>query len=145
MDLDLFKSLSKYPFLYEESFYDSTELKQNKTCLKCAEKDCITFLSNKGHLTEYVCSKHYNTIVIIINNLKFILNGLIYKTNKLVPQGRKEARKDWIVNQESVMNFIYKIQEIEKHLINKINETMEKNFSMFHDFKTSMIIFFNCT
>jgi len=145
VDLELFKSLSKYPFIFEGKFYDSVELSQNKTCAKCKEKDCIQSLSDKNNLTEYLCSKKYDNIVIAVGNLRFILNALIFKTNITVPKGRKEVRQDWIEDKQVVLLFASKIQEIEKHLINRVNETMEKNFSMFHDLKTSMSIFFNCT
>jgi light-regulated signal transduction histidine kinase (bacteriophytochrome) len=144
MDLELFKSLSKYPFLYDENFYDSTELAQNKTCSKCVEKDCKTLFS-KNTLSDYLCSKQYNNILITVGGHKFILNGLIYTNNDSVPLGRKEVRQKWIVNKSDILLFASKINEIEKHLTNRVNETIEKNFSMFHDFKTSMSIFFNCT
>lgn len=146
MDLELLSSVSKYPFIVDGRLYDSIELKQNKTCLeKCKEKDCLFMLEKDTNHLEYKCSKGYDNLLHIINDFKFITNGLIYTTNNTVPNGRKDVRKEWIVNQDSVLVFSKKIQEIENHLIKRNNETMEKNFSMFHDFKTSMSIFFNCT
>jgi len=146
MDLELFKTLSKYPFVFDGQFYDSAELKQNRTCIdKCKEKDCLQHFLTNTNLSEYVCSKGYDNLLLIVGELKFLLNGLIYNTNKTVPQGRKEVRKEWITDKDSVLLFTTKIQEIEKHIKNSVNETTEKNFSMFHDFKTSMTIFFNCT
>jgi K+-sensing histidine kinase KdpD len=146
MDIELLKAVSKYPFIVGDKFEDSIELKQNKTCIeKCTEKDCLILFGSESNLTEYSCSKGYNNLLHIIGEFHFITNGLIYKNNKIVPQGRKEVRKEWIVDKEEVLVFSNKIQEIENHLVKRNNETMEKNFSMFHDFKTSMSIFFNCT
>lgn len=146
MDLSLFNTLSKYPFVFEGEFYNSVELKQNKTCSdKCILKDCNELFSRKNNLEEYVCSKGYNNILLIIGEFKFILNGLIYKNNTSVPQGRKNVRIEWIVDRAAVLLFAKKIIKIESHLNKSILETTEKNFSMFHDFKTSMSIFFNCT
>lgn len=146
MDLELIASVSKYPFIVENKFYDSIELKQNKTCIdKCKEKDCLSILNIETNHFEYNCSKGYDNMLHIINDFKFITNGLIYKENKKIPQGRKDVRQEWITNKDSVLIFSKKIQEIENHLMKRNNETMEKNFSMFHDFKTSMSIFFNCT
>lgn len=146
MDVELLKSVSKYPFITDDSFQDSIELKQNKTCVeKCKEKDCLSLFSKESNLSEYNCSKGYDNLLHIVGDFKYITNGLIYKTNKVIPQGRKDVRKEFIVDKESVLIFSNKIQEIENHLTKRNNETMEKNFSMFHDFKTSMSIFFNCT
>lgn len=146
MDLQLFKTISKYPFIFEEEFYDSAELAQNKTCInKCKEKDCLRFLSKDSHLSTYVCSKGFNNLLLIIGELKFLLNGLIYETNKTISTDRRDARKGWIVKEEAVNLFANKIDQIEKHLIERENKRTEKNFSIFHDFKTSMNIFFNCT
>ncbi|MCF1713331.1 ATP-binding protein [Flavihumibacter sp. RY-1] len=146
MELELFKNLSRYPFIFNNEFFDSIELKQNKTCIeKCEKRDCLSLaLSNAGQV-EYICSKGYNNLLVITNGFKFILNGLIYETNTTVPQGRKEVRKNWIVQKDAINVFVTKIQEIENYIIQRENESIEKNFSLFHDFKTSMSIFFNCT
>lgn len=146
MDKELLKSLSKYPFIIENEFNDSVELKQNKTCIeKCKEKDCTKLLASNDNFEEYICSKGYNNILSIIGELKFVMNGLIFHDNKIIPTGRKDVRKQWLVNRNDVLIFIQKINEIELHLEKRVNETTEKNFSMFHDFKTSMSIFFSCT
>lgn len=146
MDIELIKSLSKYPFISENEFFDSIELSQNKTCKeKCKEKDCLSLLAQEENKTEYICSKGYNNILVIVEDVKLILNGLIFKDNSAVPQGRKDVRKEYIVEKGEVFTFLNKIDEIEKHLVKRINENTEKNFSMFHDFKTSMSIFYSCT
>lgn len=146
MDKELIKTLSKYPFIIENEFIDSIELKQNRTCIeKCKEKDCLNLIESNNNLEEYICSKSYNNILSIVGEVKFIINGLIFENNKEVPHGRKEVRKEWIINRKDVLIFINKIIEIENYLEKSINETTEKNFSMFHDFKTSMSIFYSCT
>ncbi|CAM4400226.1 sensor histidine kinase [Flavobacterium terrigena] len=146
MDKELIKALSKYPFIIENDFIDSIELKQNKTCVeKCNEKDCLKLTESNNNLEEYICSKGYNNILSIVGEIKFIINGLIFQDNKSVPNGRKDVRKEWQINRNEVVLFSKKIQEIELYLEKRINETTEKNFSMFHDFKTSMSIFYTCT
>ena len=146
MDLELFRTLSKYPFIHKGVFYDTVELLQNKTCLeKCETKDCLNLLLNTINKTQYNCSKGYDNTLILIGDFKVIVNGLIFDSNIKVPAGRKHVRQAWIIKRDFVQLFITKIEEIEKHLIKRENETIEKNFSMFHDFKTSMNIFFNCT
>jgi len=146
MDVELFQTLSKYPFVINDQFYDSLELKQNKTCIdKCNSKDCKNLSLSYQNNQEYICSKGYNNVLLIIGRLKFIINGLIYTDNSTVPQGRKDVRTNWIVKRDDVFLFAKKISEIEAYLNERILETTENNFSMFHDFKTSMSIFFNCT
>ena len=145
MDLELFKIISKYPFTFDGKHYDSVELSQNKSCIKCKEKDCLIFLDNKSNKAEYVCSKGYDNVVIVIDKIRYIINGVIYKTNKNISRERKIVRKDWVIHRDDLLLFIKKIEEIENHLIDRINEATEKNFSMFHDFKTSMNVFFKCT
>ena len=146
MDIELFTALSKYPFNFENNFYSSVELKQNKTCIeRCQEKDCLNLLSNNVNLTEYNCSKRFDNVLLIVGDLKFVINGLIYSTNTQIPPGTKAVRKAYVCERDSVLLFANKIMEIEKHLIKRENETTVKNFSIFHDFKTSMNIFYKCT
>lgn len=146
MELDLFNVLSKYPFVHNSNFYSTVELGQNKTCLeRCDEKDCLRLLSLNEARQEYRCSKGYDNILLKIGEFKVVLNGLIYKSNNVVPLGRKEVRKNWIIDREEVLLFIKKIEEIERNLIKRENETTIKNFSIFHDFKTSMKLLYTCT
>lgn len=145
MDVILFQSISKYPFVNNGNFFNTEELKQNKSCLKCYKKDCILNLDNSPNGTEYNCSKNFDNLMLIIGEDKYIINGLIYKTNRKIPLGTKQVRNDWIVEENDVKLFSRKMKAIEENLNKQINETTEKNFSIFHDFKTSMNIFFTCT
>jgi Osmosensitive K+ channel histidine kinase len=146
MELALFKTISRYPFIYQDSFYDSIELQQNKTCKeKCKDLDCIKFFSNDPPENQFICSKGFDNFLLVVNKEKYILNGLIKNNNKIIPNGRREARIEWIVDEKVVLTFIYKILEISKYIILRENESIVKNFAMFHDFKTSMNIFFRCT
>jgi K+-sensing histidine kinase KdpD len=147
MNLELFTSLTKYPFVHNNDFINSKELIQNKTCLdKCKEKDCLVFYEDKTeNYLEYICSKGYNNILISLPDFKCFINGVIFENNSTVPNGRKEVRKDWILKKSAVYGFVEKLFEIERQIKTIVLETTEKNFSMFHDFKTSMTIFFNCT
>ena len=137
--------LSRYPFVSNNMFYDSTGLVQNKSCNKCKEKDCIDFYSKGSNLESYTCSKGFDNLLFTIDSIKFLFNGFVYTNNDTIPKGRKDARIDWLINKDELINFINKINEIEKYIKNKINSTKEQNFSMFHDFKTTMNIVFTCT
>lgn len=146
MDIELFKAISRYPFIFENTFFSSIELKQNKTCIsKCNEKDCLSLIEKNNNSTEYVCSKGFDNLLFQLGEFKVILNGLIFETNSAIPTGRKLARKEYMVVKESLFTFLQKIHEIEKRLIEQENEATAKNFSIFHDFKTAMNIFYECT
>jgi hypothetical protein len=146
MDIQLFSSLSKYPYIVEECFYDSSDLKQNKTCLvRCKKRDCIDGLKNGDDGNEYVCSNGYNNVLLKFKNIDIIVNGLIFSDNLKIPKGRLDVREKWIISRTEFNSFKIKMQEIVRYLEKKESESVEKNFSMFHDFKTSMNIFFNCT
>ena len=146
MDLDLFKTISQFPFYHNDNFYDSDTLKQNKTCIsKCKNKECITFLSNKCSGSEYQCPNGYNNLLIILRDKFYILNGLIYRTNRTISRERKEARTDYIIDRDDLFKQLRKYELIDSSVNQKTNEAIEKNLTMFHDFKTSMSIFFSCT
>jgi K+-sensing histidine kinase KdpD len=146
MDLELFKIITEYPFIYEGTLYNAKQLEQNRTCTsQCKEKNCLGLLYDPLINYKYVCSKGYDNILIKLDNTKYILNGLIFKTNASVPKGRKKVRLEWIVNEESILQFKQKVELLHEYSINRTNESTERNFSIFHDFKTSMSIFFNCT
>lgn len=147
MNIELFKAVSIFPFVYNGDFFNSKELVQNRTCIdKCKEKDCIDYFSkNSNQENEYICSKGYNNFNVVINDFSCFVNGLIYTSNREVPSGRKEVRKNWIVDESKIKSFKDNVSVIDSHVSNLLLETTEKNFSMFHDFKTSMSLLFNCT
>jgi K+-sensing histidine kinase KdpD len=146
MELQLFKSISRFPFIHKGVFYDSIELQQNKTCIqKCKEKDCLDYFTNGNKQKHFICKKGFDNFLISFDDLNYIVNGLITKSNKVIPKGRKDARLDWIIEQNSLLLFEKKLIEINKYIKIRENESIEKNFAMFHDFKTSMNILFTCT
>jgi hypothetical protein len=145
MNVELFKSLSKYPFICDDELFDSEILIQNTTCLKkCKTKDCIDFFKKNQNQNEFLCPMGFNNVILKFKDQSIIINGIIYRTNKTIQKGRREARKDWVVNPETVYEFIEKIYKIDQYILKCTNETIVKNFSMFHDFKTSMTILFSC-
>ena len=146
MELELFKQISKFPFIYEGDFYNSNDLKQNKTCInKCKEKDCFRLFEKNTSTSEHICSKGFDNILIVINKSKFIINGLIFTTNKTIQEGRKVARKEWVQEKSLVLDFAGNVMTIDLYALLRENKTTLKNFTIFHDFKTSMNIFFSCT
>lgn len=147
MDLELFKIISRYPFIHNGELFNTQELGQNKTCVeKCKHKDCIEYFSSHNKSgEEYICLKGYNNLNFVINDFSCFINGLIFDSNRIVPVGRKEVRKKWIVDRNNILLFYEKINNIEEHINKKLLATSEKNFSMFHDFKTSMSLIYSCT
>ncbi len=146
MELQLFKSISRYPFIYQGVLFDSIELQQNKTCIqKCKNKDCVRYFTNGCQDTHFICSKGFDCFLFSFDGYDYILNGLITKSNNIIHRSRKDVRLDWIVDLESILLFEKKLNEISKYIKIRENESIEKNFAMFHDFKTSMNIFFTCT
>lgn len=144
MDISLFKIFSDFPFIHDETFYPATNLPQNKTCTsKCAERDCLKGLDNKKK--EYICSKGYNNKLVQIEGESYILNGLIFENNKVVPEGRKKVRTEYLKSEHEIDKFILKVQKTSETIRLGIDERMVKSLSMFHDFKSSMNIFFDCT
>ncbi|WP_116787364.1 sensor histidine kinase [Flavobacterium psychrotrophum] len=145
MDVELLSGISNLPFILNNEFHDSISLAQNKTCSeRCKEKDCLN-LFDSYYNKDYICSKGYNNYLHEIGDTKVIYNGLIYNDNKDVPQGRKDVRRDYIIERKKLVEHTEKLSRIENYIEKRVNETIEKNFSMFHDFKTSMTIFFSCT
>lgn len=144
MEFSLFVIIAEFPFIHEENFYPSSKLEQNKTCLsKCHQKDCLTGFTNKTN--NYTCSKGYNNVLAQIEGERYILNGLIFRDNKEVPEGRKKVRIAHLTSLTEVNEFILKVQKISENIRMGIDDRMVKNLSMFHDFKSSMNIFFDCT
>jgi len=144
MDFNAFQVFTDYPFIFEGNLYDSIDLSQNKNCTKCKEKECILLANNQEEFFEFVCPKQYNCISINFSKNKFIINGIIYKNNKTIPIGRKEARLDWLIENDSITRFIEKIKMIKKYLSIYENEILEKKNLIYHDFKTSLSVFYNC-
>lgn len=144
MDISLFKIFSDFPFIHEDTFYPATDLPQNKTCIsKCSERDCLKgFDHNKK---EYICSKGYNNKLVQIEGESYILNGLIFENNKIVPEGRKKVRTEYLKSEHEIDKFILKVQKTSETIRLGIDERIVKSLSMFHDFKSSMNIFFDCT
>lgn len=136
--------LSIYPFVFEGKFYDSSKLCQNKTCIKkCKEKNCLKV--NLEETNTISCSKGYDVVIKKFGDNKFIFNGLIFNSNDSVPKGRKEARRDWLVNEIEFDSHMTMLSQTMQYLENDINETIIKRLSMFHDFKSSLNVFYDCT
>lgn len=144
MNVELFNIISDYPFVSDGIFFDSKKLPQNKTCLgKCKEKDCLTAFDND--IKQYRCSKGFDNFKIPILKRNIFLNGLILKSNHSLPESRRDARRNWIIVEEDVIDFLLKVKNIDNHIQKDNDNVKVDNLSMFHDFKSSMNIFFDCT
>jgi signal transduction histidine kinase len=145
MSLSLFKTLSRYPFIHDLEFYDSNELKQNKTCItKCKKKGCLSLMDSKES-SHFICEYGFDNRLVLFEENRYIINGIIYPNNSKILEGTKKVRANWVVNPNDIDIFLKKLEGIENEIKNRVNHTIESNFSMFHDFKTSMNIFFSCT
>jgi len=91
INIEIFKSLSKYPFIYEGKFYNSRELIQNKSCVKCKGKDCLQ-INSEVNVYEQNCASGYDNVFIAFGKNKFIINGIIFRTNKYISNERKKNR-----------------------------------------------------
>jgi K+-sensing histidine kinase KdpD len=146
MDKEIFSKLVLYPFIYKSERFDSIHLAQNKTCLKnCKDQYCSTFLNETAKESYFRCKMGFDNFRIILSNNEYILNGLILTDNKVIPTGRKEVRKEYIVRKtifESHINYLKDLNEI---ISKKILENIEENISVFHDVKTSVGIVTACS
>ena len=146
MDKDLFSRLVLYPFIHKSELYDSIHLAQNKTCLKnCKEQNCSTFLNETPKESYFRCKMGFDNFRIVLNNNEYILNGLILTDNKVIPQGRKEARKEYIVRNNILESHINYLKDLNEVINKKILENIEENISVFHDVKTSVGIVTACS
>jgi len=128
MKQDLFHSIIEAPYIYKEVFYDSDKLPQNKSCIKCKERDCLGLYRSNTQFDEYICSKGFNSMLIYLNEAKFILNGLILDTNNSISKERKEARKEYYIKCNNLDLLNSRILKINEHFTKKINDNIEQHF-----------------
>jgi len=142
MRLNEFKSLSPYNFIFESEVYSPNGLDQNKTCIKCKNKICYSE-DNYNESVSIKCHKGLNCYIIKTNNQNnFIINGLILE-NEANAQLRKYKGK-YIIALREMERFIQSILKFDEIIENRIVNTIEENFSVFHDIKTTATTVTNC-
>ena len=141
MKLNEFKSLSPYPFIFESDQYPSKELEQNKSCIKCREREC--FAQKAKEIVSFKCNNGLWSFLIETNDQSiFIINGLILE-NDANSQIVKYKGK-YIVSKKEIDRFVESIQQFEKIIEDRIIKKIEENFSVFHDIKTTATTVTNC-
>lgn len=144
MKREVFQAVCDYPYIFKGDLFDSDILQQNKTCVKCKEKSCVVLLDSNAQFDEHICHQKFNSILIYLNDAKFILNGLVLNDNRIIPKERKSVRLEYYLNRDKLDLLTSKILKVNEHMTVKINDNIEQNFSIFHDVKTSVGLVFNC-
>lgn len=136
MNVDFFKLISEFPFIFDNSFYDGNILNQNKYCTeKCKKRDCVLTKSTDSY-ENYICHKGYNSITILFNDGKYIINGLIFNNNSKIPSGTKKVKQKYIFDENYVIGIIKKIKAIEDEVEERVKFNLQNNFALFHDVRT---------
>ncbi|MGF7141568.1 sensor histidine kinase [Roseimarinus sediminis] len=145
MDKEIFEKLVNYPFVYKGDFFDSEKLPQHKNCIKkCKDKDCLSLLKMDLDETYYRCKMGFDNFRIVLNDNKFLLNGLIYRDNKVIAKGRRDARREYLVSKTDIDTHFEFLKKLNEVICKKIFENIEENISVLHDVKTSVGIVTSC-
>jgi signal transduction histidine kinase len=141
MDFDLFKTLTKLPYIWQGQRHDSNSLSQNKHCQKCRTLECTSEESMIKE--ENICQLGFNSFVFILKTGKVVFNGLILDDNKIIKSGRKEARKEYLLSRNYIKGCIGELNEITSAIEEGIKNNIRENFTLFHDVRTSYGIAFS--
>lgn len=143
MKLNEFKKLSPYPFIHNSEVYSSkNDLKQNKTCERCKEKQCYNYKEFNSE-NSLKCIKGLWSFCIRTNNQNdYTIFGLILE--KEVNNHILQYKKKYIVSKEEISRFTECILQFDSIIEERIFNTIEENFSVFHDIKTTAITVTNC-
>lgn len=141
MEFELFKKITKLPFIWESEKYDANSLIQNKNCQSCKSMDCKMLV--KSPVTEYVCKLGYNSFSLQLKEGKVILNGLITDDNKVIKQGRLEAKKNYFFTRKRIEDYRIDLIEISNFIDEGIKKDIREKFTLFHDVRSSYGIAFS--
>jgi K+-sensing histidine kinase KdpD len=141
MEFDLFKDLTKFPFIWKREKYNAHQLNQNKTCIKCKTMECLELLSSNK--IEFICQLGFNSFSLSLKQGKIIFNGLITKDNREIKKGRIDARQNYVINKIDVERHIQEITSISKSIDEGIKKNIRDNFTLFHDVRSSYGIAFS--
>jgi len=142
MKLEEFKKLSPYPFIFDSELYDGKKLKQNNSCTGCNRMECLKDENYNGN-SHYKCYKGLRSFQIFTNNgNNFTLNGLLFEQD--FDKVLRQYKEEYNVEEEEISNFIDLINSFEEVIEERIVNTIEENFSVFHDIKTTAITVTNC-
>jgi len=137
-----FESLSPYAFIFDSKLYSANGLEQNKSCVKCKDKECLEEETYSND-TSFKCNKKLWSFKILTNNQNtFIINGLILENE--ANNHLRQYKGKYIVTKKEVNRFIKSIIQFDEIIENRIINTIEENFSVFHDIKTTATTVTNC-
>lgn len=142
MKLEDFSAISPYPFIHQKDFYDGLELKQNNSCTGCKRLECI----DEKNYTDKNCFKCYKDLrtyrVLTNNGNAYFLNGLLFK--KDINKTLKKFKEKYVVDDKEIRLLIDLLKNVESVIESKILNTIEENFAVFHDVKTTATTVTNC-
>ncbi|MBD2769930.1 sensor histidine kinase [Hymenobacter sp. BT664] len=144
MKKEVFQTVCDFPYIFKSELFDSDTLVQNKTCFKCKIRTCIELFNSNVQFDEHICHQKFNSVLLYLNDSKFIINGLVLNDNKFISKERKNSRLEYCLTRDKLNLFIAKILKINEYMTVKINDNIEQNFSIFHDVKTSVGLVYNC-
>lgn len=141
MEFDIFKKISPLPFISVNDFFDSKNLQQNKTCIKCKKLECINLNNYKNN--EFICYKGFNNFLLSLKNNNIIFNGLILSENTKINKVIKEVRKEYILKRSALEIKISELEEISNAIDEGIKGNIKDRFSLFHDVRSSYAVTFS--
>ena len=137
-----FQEISPYDFIFKSEFIAINGQLVNKRCQKCINKFCanIDSFSKEG---TYKCERNFWNFVIHTNNQNsYILNGLLFDHE--ADQHQRQYFSKCIVSIKEIDQFIDYIKGVDEIIEKRIINTIEENFSVFHDIKTTATTVTNC-
>ncbi len=136
MELEVFKKLIKFPYIFTDKIFDSTILQQHRNCIKCKTIQCYKYFESHSE-PQFRCDMGYDCFSLRLNSNLFVINGIILQSNNVVQKDRKKSRSKYVVKDEIITQEINWIKEIDSLINKQISANVEQNFSLFHDIKTT--------
>lgn len=137
MELELVQLIGSFPFVFKNEMYESNSLAVNKYCHKrCKTRECISLSKSQSKPTEFICHKGYNCVPFLFNDQLFMTFGIILNDNNVIKQGTIGIKPEYLTTREKLFSEIDKLNTL--HSLT--NQAIIKNFSLFHDVKSSNAI-----
>lgn len=144
MNINEFRTLSAFPFIHNGNQYDGIKIAKNNTCKTCNNVDCCNqsnYLSN----TKYICRKDLVSYIVKTNDQHiYFINGFV-RPNARVTSTLLAYKRDYIEKEEAIIEFIRLVNIFNVLIEEKTKHSIEKNFSVFHDIRTTAITITRCT
>jgi K+-sensing histidine kinase KdpD len=145
MTPQLFSVLSPYPFLWKGTLHNGNKLEQNPSCTKCKDRHCVDSRNSQRYHEWLTCRYGFNYYRFKIGDHAPVINGLILDSNNIINRDLRRSRSSYIFSFDEFEIIEQNVNTHYKSIQDYVQESMLVNLSMFHDFKSSMNIFFRCT